>query len=78
MSWATLITDVGTFASLPEGSIISTNFLGSGLTATITYQAGGGQNSVAVVVHSGAATHFLVTAPGSATADCARSSARAA
>lgn len=39
----------GTFARLVEGAAISTDFLGSGLSATITYQGGDG-NDVAIRV----------------------------
>ena len=39
----------GTFAGLAEGAVISNDFLGSGLTAVITY-AGGDGNDVAIVV----------------------------
>jgi autotransporter-associated beta strand protein len=38
-----------TFAGLAEGAVLSSNFLGSGLTARITYQGGDG-NDVAIVV----------------------------
>ena len=41
----------GTFNGLAEGAIVSTNFLGSGLTAKITY-AGGTGNDVLLVVTS--------------------------
>jgi hypothetical protein len=36
---------IGTFAGLPEGAVIS-NFLGSGLVATITYVGGDGNDVV--------------------------------
>jgi autotransporter-associated beta strand protein len=36
---------------LPEGQLLSSNFLGTGLPATITYKAGSGNNSVGIVVH---------------------------
>lgn len=36
--------------ALPEGTVLSTNFLGSGHIATITYQAGPHHNSVAILV----------------------------
>src|SRR5262249_46816269 len=39
----------GTFALLAEGAIVSTNFLGSGKAARITYKGGDG-NDVAIVV----------------------------
>ena len=37
---------------LPEGAILSTNYLDSGHTATLTYQAGSNHKSVAIVVSS--------------------------
>ena len=40
----------GTFAGLPEGALVSANFLNSGLSAYITYQGGVGGNSAAIVV----------------------------
>ncbi len=40
---------LGRFASYPEGAVYSTNFLGSGLTARVTYVGGDG-NDVAIVV----------------------------
>ncbi len=40
----------GTFNGLAEGATISTNFLGSGETATITYQGGTGANDVVINV----------------------------
>lgn len=39
----------GTFKSLPEGAVVTTNFLGSGLTATISYQGGTGNDIVLYV-----------------------------
>src|SRR5439155_5976881 len=39
----------GTFAGLPEGAVVSTNFLGSGLVARITYKGGDG-NDVGLTV----------------------------
>src|SRR5262249_54992943 len=48
----------GNFSGLPEGAVVSNNFLGSGLTARITYRGGDG-NDVAIVV-DGAAVY---TAP---------------
>jgi uncharacterized repeat protein (TIGR01451 family) len=36
---------------LPEGTLLSANFLGTGLPATITYKAGNNNDSVAIVVH---------------------------
>ncbi len=35
---------------LTEGTVLSSNFLGSGLYASITYQAGAGHDSVAIIV----------------------------
>jgi hypothetical protein len=49
----------GSFAGLPEGSTI-TNFLGSGLDATISYQGGDGDDVVITVI-----TTLDVTAPTS-------------
>ena len=40
----------GLFHDLPEGALISTNFLGSGLSATITYKGGSGNNDVVIVM----------------------------
>jgi|GEM_PF-2946039 len=40
---------VGTFAGLAEGALVSANFLGSGLTATITYLGGDGNDATIVV-----------------------------
>src|SRR5262249_3805507 len=48
----------GNFSGLPESAVVSSNFLGSGLTARITYHGGDG-NDVAIVV-DGAAVY---TAP---------------
>ncbi len=44
------IDGVASGSPLPEGAILSTNFLGSGLSATITYAAGSGHDSVAIIV----------------------------
>ncbi len=41
---------------LAEGTVLSGNFLGSGLTAVITYQAGSGHDSVAIVVSNATAS----------------------
>ncbi|MFO0881574.1 MAG: choice-of-anchor Q domain-containing protein [Gemmataceae bacterium] len=41
----------GTFAGLDEGAVVSTDFLGSGLVARITYRGGDG-NDVVLVVNS--------------------------
>ena len=38
----------GTFSGLPEGAVISTNFLGSGETATISYAGGTDNNDVVI------------------------------
>jgi autotransporter-associated beta strand protein len=52
----------GTFAGLAEGAVVSSNFLGSGLTASITYQGGDGNDVVLVVTApSGPLTY---TSPG--------------
>ena len=48
-----IIGTLGHFASYDEGAVYSTNFLGSGLTARITYHGGDG-NDVAVVVEGAA------------------------
>ena len=42
---------VDKFNNLPEGAIVSNNFLGSGLSARITYVGGGG-NDVAIIVNT--------------------------
>jgi len=42
----------GTFSGLAEGAVVSTDFLGSGRTAAITYKGGDG-NDVAIVVAGG-------------------------
>src|SRR5205823_6741638 len=51
--------------ALPEGALLSNNFLGSGLNAYITYAGGLGGNDVAILITG--ATHFAVAAPASAT-----------
>lgn len=62
----------GTFSGFPEGAIVSQDFLGSGLTARVTY-AGGDGNDVAIVVdgalpairdHDGEADHFTLRLDG--------------
>src|SRR5262249_32533399 len=55
----------GTFNGLPEGAVIS-NFLGSGLAATITYLGGDG-NDVVVFIGEAARTPTTVTASPVAT-----------
>ncbi len=45
-------SDLALGTNLPEGAVISTNFLGSGLTAVITYQGGDG-NDVVLEVEKG-------------------------
>ena len=50
----------GTFAGLPEGATI-TNFLGSGLNATITYVGGAGGNDVVITVSTPALPVLNVT-----------------
>jgi VCBS repeat-containing protein len=41
---------MGTFAGLAEGSLLSSNFLGSGLNARLTYRGGTNNNDVVIVV----------------------------
>ncbi|OWK45590.1 Ig-like domain repeat protein [Fimbriiglobus ruber] len=63
----TLVTrtgGTGTFAGLPEGATLP-NFLGSGLTATITYQGGTGHDIVVQVAARTTTTALAVSPPTS-------------
>lgn len=51
--------------ALHEGDVLSTNFLGTGRTARITYKAGPGHNSVAITLSP--VTPTIDNAPGSLT-----------
>ncbi len=54
------IDAVSSGTALPEGLVLSSNFLGSGLTATITYKGGDG-NDVAIIVSTPTASLSVST-----------------
>ncbi len=52
---------VGTFAGLSEGALVATNFLNSGLSATISYVGGTGNDVVIVMGNPAGTTSVAVT-----------------